>query len=48
MEELQIRPGPIERRQLGIRQLFNIPLFRTRDTPIRNPIVCTMTYVPII
>jgi hypothetical protein len=36
LEDLQIHPELLDSRQAGIRQLFNIPLFRTRDTPLRS------------
>jgi hypothetical protein len=36
VEELAQHPELINYRQSGIRQLFEIPLFRARDTPLRS------------
>ncbi|KAK0114146.1 hypothetical protein ONS95_013648 [Cadophora gregata] len=36
VQELQAAPEVIDTRQSGIRHLFEIPLFRMRDTPLRS------------
>ena len=36
LQELQETPEIIDTRQSGIRNLFEIPLFRARDTPLRS------------
>ncbi|KAK2768770.1 hypothetical protein FQN54_000626 [Arachnomyces sp. PD_36] len=36
VEEIERRPNIHDERQPGIRQLYNIPVYRSRDTPLRS------------